>query len=166
VRVVDAEGNDAEIGELVCRSPSVMLGYHREPERTEAALGAGWLHTGDIVRIDGDGNLFFHDRLTDMIKSGGMNVSSQEVERVLHAHPDVLRAAVVGRPDPYWSEAVTAFVIPRPGAEPDPAAVIAFCREQLAVFKVPKAVHVVAELPVDAQGKVLKRELRKSALPA
>jgi acyl-CoA synthetase (AMP-forming)/AMP-acid ligase II len=118
------------------------------------------------VRIDGDGNLFFHDRLTDMIKSGGMNVSSQEVERVLHAHPDVLRAAVVGRPDPYWSEAVTAFVIPRPGTEPDPAAVIAFCREQMAVFKVPKAVHVVAELPVDAQGKVLKRELRKSALPA
>jgi acyl-CoA synthetase (AMP-forming)/AMP-acid ligase II len=166
VRVVDAEGDDAEVGELVCRSPSVMLGYHREPARTEAALRAGWLHTGDIVRIDGDGNLFFHDRLTDMIKSGGMNVSSQEVERVLHAHPDVLRAAVVGRPDPYWSEAVTAFVIPRPGAEPDPAAVIAFCREQLAVFKVPKAVHVVAELPVDAQGKVLKRELRKSALPA
>ena len=160
-RVVDAEGHDAEIGELICRSPSVMLGYHRDPERTEAALGSGWLHTRDIVRVDAEGNLFFQDRLTDMIKSGGMNVSSQEVERVLHTHPDVLRAAVVGRPDPYWSEAVTAFVVPRPGREPDPAAVITFCREQLAVFKVPKAVHVVAELPVDAQGKVLKRELRK-----
>ncbi|MDT7708328.1 MAG: hypothetical protein QOG20_3935 [Pseudonocardiales bacterium] len=164
-RVVDAEGNDAEVGELICRSPSVMLGYHRDPERTEAALGSGWLHTRDIVRVDADGNLFFQDRLTDMIKSGGMNVSSQEVERVLHTHPDVLRAAVVGRPDPYWSEAVTAFVVPRQGREPDPAAVIAFCREQLAVFKVPKAVHVVGELPVDAQGKVLKRELRKVELP-
>lgn len=166
VRVVDADGNDAEIGELICRSPSVMLGYHREPARTAEVLGGGWLHTGDIVRTDADGNLFFQDRRGDMIKSGGMNVSSQEVERVLHTHPDVLRAAVVGRPDPYWSEAVTAFVIPRPGATPDPAAVIGYCREQLAVFKVPKAVHLVGELPVDAQGKVLKRELRTVELPA
>jgi acyl-CoA synthetase (AMP-forming)/AMP-acid ligase II len=162
VRVVDEDGNDAELGELICRSPSVMLGYHRDPERTKAAFGSGWLHTGDIVRVDADGNLFFHDRLTDVIKSGGMNVSSQEVERVLHGHPDVLRAAVVGRPDPYWSEAVTAFVIPRPGALPDPDVVIAFCKQRLAGFKVPKAVHVVAELPVDAQGKILKRELRDS----
>ena len=160
VRVVDEDGDDAELGELICRSPSVMLGYHRDPERTAAVLGSGWLRTGDIVRVDAEGNLFFHDRRTDVIKTGGMNVSSQEVERVLHGHPEVLRAAVVGRPDPYWSEAVTAFVIPRPGAVPDPDAVIAFCRERLAVFKVPKAVHVVAELPVDAQGKILKRELR------
>ena len=160
VRVVDEDGADAELGELICRSPSVMLGYHRDPERTAAVLGSGWLHTGDIVRADAEGNLFFHDRRTDVIKTGGMNVSSQEVERVLHAHPEVLRAAVVGRPDPYWSEAVTAFVIPRPGAEPDPDAVVAFCRERLAGFKVPKAVHLVTELPVDAQGKILKRELR------
>ena len=160
VRVVDEDGNDAELGELICRSPSVMLGYHRDPERTKAALGSGWLHTGDIVRVDAEGNLFFHDRLTDVIKTGGMNVSSQEVERVLHAHPEVLRAAVVGRPDAYWAEAVTAFVIPRPDAVPDQDAVIAFCRERMAAFKVPKAVHVVAELPVDAQGKILKRELR------
>jgi acyl-CoA synthetase (AMP-forming)/AMP-acid ligase II len=160
VRVVDEAGADAEVGELICRSPSVMLGYHRAPEKTEAVLRDGWLHTGDIVRVDPEGNLFFHDRLTVMIKSGGMNVSSQEVERVLHAHPDVLRAAVVGRRDEYWSEAVTAFVVPRPGAAPDPAEVIAFCRERLAGFKTPKAVHVLAELPVDAQGKVLKRELR------
>ncbi len=159
-RVVDEDGNDAELGELICRSPSVMHGYHRDPERTAAVLGSGWLRTGDIVRIDADGNLFFHDRGSDVIKSGGMNVSSQEVERVLHGHPELLRAAVVGRPDPYWAEAVTAFVIARPGAAPDPDAVIAFCRERLAAFKVPKAVHVVAELPVDGQGKILKRELR------
>lgn len=166
IRVVDAEGDDAEIGELICRSPSVMLGYHRQDTRTEAALGSGWLHTGDIVRIDAAGNLFFHDRVTDMIKTGGMNVSSQEVERVLHAHPDVLRAAVVGLPDPYWSEAVTAFVVPRPGAAPGPDAVIAYCKEHLAGFKTPKAVHVVAELPVDAQGKILKRELRTAGFGA
>lgn len=161
VRVVDDSGADAEIGELICRSPSVMLGYHDDPERTAAVLASGWLHTGDIVRVDAEGNLFFHDRLTDMIKSGGMNVSSQEVERVLHAHPGVLRAAVVGRPDPYWSEAVTAYVVPRPGAAPDPDELIAFCRERLAGFKTPKAVHLLDALPVDVQGKVLKRELRR-----
>lgn len=165
-RVVDENGDDAEVGELICRSPSVMLGYHREPERTAAVLRDGWLRTGDIVRVDAAGNLFFADRKGDMIKSGGMNVSSQEVERVLHAHPAVLRAAVVGRPDPYWSEAVTAFVVVKPGESPDPAEVVAFCRERLATFKAPKAVHVVDALPVDAQGKVLKRELRKVELPA
>jgi acyl-CoA synthetase (AMP-forming)/AMP-acid ligase II len=165
IRVVDDEGQDAELGELLCRSPSLMLGYHRDPERTAAALADGWLHTGDIVRIDAGGHLYFHDRLTDVIKSGGMNVSSQEVERVLHAHPDVLRAAVVGRPDPYWSEAVTAFVVPRPDATPDPDGIIAFCKERLASFKTPKAVHVVDVLPVDAQGKILKRDLRARELP-
>ncbi|QJY47329.1 class I adenylate-forming enzyme family protein [Pseudonocardia broussonetiae] len=165
-RVVDENDDDAEVGELICRSPSVMLGYHREPERTAAVLRDGWLRTGDIVRVDDAGNLFFADRKGDMIKSGGMNVSSQEVERVLHTHPAVLRAAVVGRPDPYWSEAVTAFVVVKPGESPDPAEVVAFCRERLATFKAPKAVHLVDALPVDAQGKVLKRELRKVELPA
>jgi acyl-CoA synthetase (AMP-forming)/AMP-acid ligase II len=160
VRVVDAGGADAETGELLCRSPSVMLGYLDDPERTAAVFDGGWVHTGDMVRIDGEGNLFFADRIKDVIKSGGMNVSSQEVERVLHTHPGVLRAAVVGMPDPYWSEAVTAFVIPGDGASPDPAALIAYCRERLAVYKVPKAVHLVEELPTDPQGKVLKRVLR------
>jgi len=107
-----------------------------------------------------DPNLFFHDRLKDMIKSGGMNVSSQEVERVLHTHPDVLRAAVVAMPDPYWSEAVTAFVIPVPNTTPDPDEIIAFCRAHLAAYKVPKSVYLLDELPLDAQGKILKRELR------
>ncbi len=160
IRVVDADGHDAEIGELLCRTPSVMLGYFKDPERTEAVFDGEWVRTGDMVRVDGDGNLFFHDRVKDMIKTGGMNVSSQEVERVLHAHPDVARAAVVGLPDDYWSEAVTGFVIPRDGASAEPAAVIDFCRGQLAPYKVPKAVHVVDEFPVDPQGKILKRRLR------
>ncbi|MHA6797480.1 class I adenylate-forming enzyme family protein (plasmid) [Pseudonocardia bannensis] len=160
IKVVDAEGNDAEIGELLCRTPSAMLGYLDDPERTAETFRDGWVHTGDMVRIDADGNLFFYDRLKDMIKSGGMNVSSQEVERVVHSHPDVLRAAVVGMPDPYWSEAVTAFVIPQDGHGVTSEAIIAHCKEHLASYKVPKAVHIVEELPVDPQGKILKRQLR------
>ncbi len=165
-RVVDPLGNDAEIGELICRSPSVMLGYHKDPERTSAVLRDGWLHTGDIVRIDGDRNMFFYDRSKDVIKSGGMNVSSQEVERVLQSHDGVLRAAVVGVRDDYWSELVTAFVIRKPESDVDADELREFCRGQMAVFKVPKAIHVVEEFPTDAQGKVLKRELRKIATPA
>lgn len=164
-RIVTPDGTDAapgEPGELWCRSPSVMLGYFKDPERTAAVFSAdGWLRTGDIVRADTAGNLFFADRAKDMIKSGGFNVSSQEVERVLHAHPDVLRAAVVGRPDEYWSEAVTAFVILRPESVVGPAELVAHCRERLASYKAPKAVHVVDAFPIDGQGKVLKRELRR-----
>jgi acyl-CoA synthetase (AMP-forming)/AMP-acid ligase II len=161
VRVVGADGEEAESGELLCRSPSVMLGYFKDPERTAEVLRDGWVHTGDIVRQDADGNLFFLDRLKDMIKTGGLNVSSQEVERALQAHPDVVRAAVVGLPDDYWSEAVTAFVVPRPGATVTGEDLRAHCKESMAGYKVPKAVHLVAELPVDPQGKLLKRELRR-----
>jgi acyl-CoA synthetase (AMP-forming)/AMP-acid ligase II len=162
IRVVDEDDNDAEVGELICRTPSAMLGYLDDPERTAEVFRGGWVRTGDMVRVDAYGNLFFHDRIKDVIKTGGMNVSSQEVERVLHAHPAVLRAAVVGMPDPYWSEAVTAFVIPRGDADRD--ALLAHCKEHLASYKVPKAVHLVDELPVDPQGKVLKRKLRDAAL--
>lgn len=164
-RVVDPLGNDAEIGELVCRSPSVMLGYHRQPERTSEAMRDGWLHTGDIVRVDAERNMFFYDRSKDVIKSGGMNVSSQEVERVLQQHDGVLRAAVVGVPDDYWSEKVVAFVIAKPGSDLTPEELEEFCRARMAVFKVPKSIDVVADFPTDPQGKVLKRELRRSAAP-
>lgn len=160
IRVVDAEDDDAEVGELICRSPSAMLGYLDDPERTAAVFRDGWVRTGDMVRIDAEGNLFFHDRLKDMIKTGGMNVSSQEVERVVHEHAGVERAAVVGLPDPYWSEAVTAFVVARQGCEPTAEELVAHCRARLAAYKVPKAVHLVSELPVDPQGKILKRRLR------
>jgi acyl-CoA synthetase (AMP-forming)/AMP-acid ligase II len=164
VRVVGADGADAATGELWCRSPSVMRGYYRDPERTAQVLADGWVHTGDIVRTDGEGNLFFLDRRKDMIKSGGMNVSSQEVERVLHAHPGVARAAVVGVADERWSEAVTAFVVLEAGAVVDAPALQAHCAEHLARYKVPKVVHLVDALPVDGQGKILKRELRSLAL--
>ena len=161
VRVVGADGEESGTGQLLCRSPSVMRGYFKDPERTAEVLRDGWVHTGDIVRQDEQGNLFFLDRLKDMIKTGGLNVSSQEVERALQAHPDVVRAAVVGLPDDYWSEAVTGFVVVRPGAAITGEELRGHCRESMAAYKVPKAVHVVDELPVDPQGKLLKRELRR-----
>lgn len=161
VRVVGADGTDSETGELICRSPSVMLGYYKDPERTAEVLRDGWVHTGDIVRVDDAGNLFFLDRNKDMIKTGGLNVSSQEVERALQNHPDVVRAAVVGLPDDYWSEAVTAFVVVTEGAQVDEEQLREHCRTQIARYKVPKAVNLVTELPVDPQGKLLKRELRR-----
>jgi acyl-CoA synthetase (AMP-forming)/AMP-acid ligase II len=163
VRVVDSDGNDAVRGELVCRTPGVMAGYYKNPERTEEVLRDGWLHTGDLVRIDSDGNLYFEDRVKDMIKSGGMNVSSVEIERIIYQHPAVLEVAVVGLADEYWSQAVTAFVVPRSGAKLELDDLIAFCRQQLAPYKVPKAVHVVEALPKDTQGKILKRELRAAS---
>lgn len=160
IRVVDGNGDDAEVGELLARSPSTMLGYLDDPERTAATIRDGWLHTGDMVRIDDDGNLFFYDRVKDMIKTGGMNVSSQEVERVLFDHPAVVECGVVGLPDEYWSEAVTAFVVLADDAEATGEEIIAHCKEAMAGYKVPKAVHVVDALPRDTQGKLLKRELR------
>ncbi len=166
VRVVDPDGNDVSEGELICRSPGVMRGYHRNPEKTAEVLRDGWLHTGDNVRIDESGNLFFMDRQKDMIKTGGMNVSSVEVERVLYQHPSVLEVAVVGVADDYWSQLVTAFVVLRRGAVIDVELLRSFCKEQLAGYKVPKAVHVVEALPKDTQGKILKRELRLGSLPA
>lgn len=163
VRVVDENDVDTTEGELICRSPGVMQGYHKNPDKTAEVFRNGWLHTGDNVRVDEHGNLFFMDRQKDMIKTGGMNVSSVEVERVLYQHPDVLEVAVVGVADEYWSQVVTAFVVARPGHEIDPGAVREFCREQLAAYKVPKSVEVVEALPKDTQGKILKRELRLQA---
>ncbi|MFJ9893161.1 class I adenylate-forming enzyme family protein [Streptomyces sp. NPDC091280] len=161
-RVVGPDGQDAEIGELWCRSPSAMVGYYKEPEKTAAVMRDGWIHTGDIVRVDADRNLFFYDRSKDVIKTGGLNVSSQEVERVLQRHPAVLRSAVVGLPDDYWSEVVTAFVILQDGAGVAESDLIAHCKASMASYKAPKSVRIVEAFPTDAQGKVLKRELRAS----
>ncbi len=162
LRVIDDAGNDAAEGELICRSPGVMRGYHKNPEKTAEVLRDGWLHTGDNVRVDEAGNLYFMDRQKDMIKTGGMNVSSVEVERVLYQHGAIMEAAVVGVADDYWSQLVSAFVVPRKDQTIDPEEVRAFCKEHLAGYKVPKVVHVVDALPKDTQGKILKRELRRA----
>lgn len=160
VRVVDEEDRDSAVGELIVRSPAVMAGYLDDPRGTAAVTRDGWLRTGDLVEIDEHQNLFFLDRRKDVIKTGGMNVSSLEVEQVLMTHPAVVESAVVGLPDPTWSEAVTAFVVVAEGTAVDPEDLRLHCRHVLSPHKVPKAVHLVTALPRDSQGKLRKRLLR------
>jgi acyl-CoA synthetase (AMP-forming)/AMP-acid ligase II len=147
-------------GEIVLRGPKVFPGYWRDAEATEAAFAGGWFHTGDIGLRDEDGYLFIVDRLKDMIVSGGENIASSEVERVLYEHEAVLEAAVVGRPDERWGETPVAFVVLREDTSATADELIGHCRGQLARYKVPKAVTFLDALPRNPSGKVLKRELR------
>lgn len=164
IRVVDEDGHDSEIGELLCRSPGTMAGYYRQPDLTAEAIVSGWLHTGDIVRVDEDLNVFFLDRRKDIIKTGGMNVSSAEVETVLRGHPMLSDAAVVGRPDPEWSEIVYAFVELASGETWDEELIRKYCGDRLAHYKRPKIYETIDSLPTDEQGKIRKRELRTHLL--
>jgi len=147
-------------GELVVRGPNVFPGYWRNPEATTAAFADGWLLTGDVAERDGDGYYRIVGRLKDMVISGGENVYPAEIEDVLHAHPAVAEAAVIGVPDERWGEVCLAFVVLRPGADADADELLAHCRNHLARFKVPKAVHFVEALPRSGMNKVLKDELR------
>jgi len=149
-----------ERGEVVLRGPKVFKGYWRDQEATNTAFAGGWFHTGDIGVRDEDGYLYIVDRLKDMIVSGGENIASSEVERVLYEHESVVEVAVVGRPDDRWGELPVAYVVLRAGATTTPDEFIEHCRGQLARFKVPKDVMFVDELPRNPSGKVLKRELR------
>jgi acyl-CoA synthetase (AMP-forming)/AMP-acid ligase II len=163
VRVVDDSGNDAVEGELIVRTPGAMAGYYKDPERTAEVVRDGWIHTNDMVRIDDEGNLYFVDRRNDVIKTGGMNVSSVEVERTLYGHPAVMEVAVVGLADPYWMQVVTAFVVPKgPADAVDVEEIRAFCKKTLAGYKIPKEIRLVSALPKDTQGKILKRHLRNA----
>jgi acyl-CoA synthetase (AMP-forming)/AMP-acid ligase II len=147
-------------GEIVMRGPKVFPGYWRDLEATAAAFAGGWFHTGDIGVRDEDGYLFIVDRLKDMIVSGGENIASSEVERVLYEHASVLEAAVVGRPDDRWGETPVAFVVVRDGAEVTAEELVEHCRARLARYKVPREVTFLDALPRNPSGKVLKRELR------
>jgi acyl-CoA synthetase (AMP-forming)/AMP-acid ligase II len=147
-------------GEIVMRGPKVFKGYWRDPDATATAFAGGWFHTGDIGVRDEDGYLFIVDRLKDMIVSGGENIASSEVERVLYEYDGVLEVAVVGRPDDRWGEVPEAFVVLRPDATPSPDALLEHCRGQLAKFKVPREITFLDALPRNPSGKVLKRELR------
>ncbi|MCW0215594.1 MAG: AMP-binding protein [Pseudonocardia sp.] len=160
--VVDELGEPVrgEPGEAVYRSPIMTAGYYRNPEATAEAFRGGWFHSGDSATIDDDGLRIMVDRYKDIVKSGGENVSSMRVESVLHEHPDVLKAAVIGLAHERWGEAVTAVVVPSPGASPVEADVIAFCKERLAGFEVPKAIVIADALPETVGGKVLKYRLR------
>ena len=166
--VVDEAGRSqpaGETGEIVHRSPHAMLGYWRDPDRTAQAFAGGWFHSGDLGVLDAEGYLTVVDRKKDMIKTGGENVASREVEEALYTHPAVAEAAVFGLPHPQWIEAVSAAVILRDGQAATPDELIAHCRQRLAAFKVPKHVVLVAELPKNASGKLLKRELRAAVTP-
>jgi fatty-acyl-CoA synthase len=149
-----------ERGEVVLRGPKVFTGYWRDPEATAAAFRGGWFHTGDIGVLDDDGFLSIVDRLKDMIVSGGENIASSEVERVLYEHDSVVEAAVVGRPDDRWGEVPVAFVVVGEAASVTPDELLEHCRVQLAKFKTPKDVVFIDALPRNPSGKVLKRELR------
>ncbi|GAC1589446.1 MAG: long-chain fatty acid--CoA ligase [Acidimicrobiales bacterium] len=162
-RVVDDNMNDVvigDIGELVVKGPQVMTGYWKRPDANEEAFAGGWFHTGDLAKWDNEGNLYIVDRKKDMIITGGENVYSREVEDVLYAHPAVAEAAVVGVPDETWGENIVAVVQLRPGATVEPAELIALCLDNLASFKKPKQIVFVDELPKNAAGKILKRQLR------
>jgi long-chain acyl-CoA synthetase len=166
LRIVDpatgAESATGETGEVWLRAPNVTPGYFNRPKETAAALTAdGWLRTGDGGYLDADGYLFLTDRIKDMIVSGGENVYPVEVEEALAQHPDVAEAAVIGVLDERWGETVKALVVVRPGSAPTADELIAFARERLAGYKLPRSVDFVEELPRTPSGKVLKRELRK-----
>ena len=164
IRIVDEAGNEVsrgDQGEIVVRGYNVTAGYFEDPEATAATIDAdGWLHTGDIGVMDEQGYIDITDRLKDMFIVGGFNAYPAEIENALLGHPGVAQCAVVGVPDERMGEVCHAFVIARPGADVDPDEVIAWSRERMANYKVPRAVNVVDALPTNASGKVLKYELR------
>ena len=163
-RIADEHGNAlkaGEIGEIELRGPIIMAGYWNRPEATaETIRSDGWLRTGDAGFMDEDGFFFVHDRVKDMIVSGGENVYPAEVENAIQGCPGVADVAVIGVPDDRWGEAVKAIVVASPGERPDPADIIAWARQRIAGFKAPKTIDFIDALPRNPSGKVLRRELR------
>jgi fatty-acyl-CoA synthase len=163
-RVTDADGHDVGpggVGELLLRGESVMKGYWNKPAETVAAMRDGWLHTGDLARVDADGYLTLVDRLKDMIITGGHNVYSVEVEAAIAAHPDILDVAVVGRPHPDYGESIVAVITPRDGASITLDDIRAFLRDRLTGYKIPHDV-VLGTIPRNPSGKILKHKLRET----
>ena len=165
--IVEESGRFADpggTGEIVARGANIMRGYWNRPEEIAATLKGGWLHTGDIGRLDDQGYLYVLDRKKEMIKSGGENVYTPEVEGILYAHPSVLEASVVGLPDPLWGERVAAFVVARSGMQLSQAEISQWCRERLAGFKCPRTIFVMDSLPKSGAGKIQKRRLIELAV--
>jgi acyl-CoA synthetase (AMP-forming)/AMP-acid ligase II len=162
--IMDANGTllpQGEEGEIVYRGPHTLTGYLDNPEATDAAFAHGWFHSGDIGRFDADGILWFTDRRKDVIKTGGENVASIEVEKALYAaDTGIAEAVVVGLPHERWTEAVTAIVVPAPGAQVDERELLSRVRAHLDPYKVPKAIITVEELPKTSTGKIQKNVLR------
>ena len=162
-RVVDTIGNEVEsggVGELILRGETIMKGYWNKPVETTETIRDGWLHTGDLARIDADGYMTLVDRLKDMIITGGENVYSVEVESALAAHPDIADVAVVGRPHPDFGESIVAVVTPRDGARVTLEDVKTFCADRIARYKIPRDL-VVGTIPRNPSGKILKHQLRE-----
>ena len=163
VRIVGDDDNElprGDVGEIVVRGPTVMQGYWNRPEETADALRGGWMHTGDLGRMDAAGYVTVVDRLKDMIITGGENVYSAEVENVISTHPAVAAVAVVGRPDERWGERVHAVIVLRPGVQAVQSDIDAHCRAGLAGYKIPRSMEFVDALPLSGAGKVLKTALR------
>ena len=150
-----------EVGEIVIKGDFVMKGYWNRPDATEEAMRNGYFHTGDAGYFDEEGFLYIHDRVKDMIVSGGENVYPAEVENALFGHPDVADVAVIGVPDERWGEAVKALVVPQPGTSPEPAELIAYARERIAAYKAPKTVDFIEVMPRNPSGKILRKDLRE-----
>jgi long-chain acyl-CoA synthetase len=163
-RIVDVETGETEMpvgqsGELIVKGPQVMKGYLNMPEETARTLEDGWLHTGDVAKIDEDGYFYIVDRKKDMIVASGYNVYPREVEEVLFEHPDVAEAVAIGVPDDYRGESVKAFIVKRLGATTTEEEILAFCKERLAPYKAPRTVEFRDDLPKSAVGKLLRRVL-------
>lgn len=165
LKVVDYEGRElapGEVGEVVIRSAHNMAGYWKQPEETARAIDAeGWLRTGDAGYTDADGYLYIHDRVKDMIISGGENVYPAEVESAIYGHPQVADVAVIGVPDEKWGEAVKAIIVLKPGQAADRDSIVAWARQRVAGFKIPKSIDFVEALPRNPSGKLLRRKLRE-----
>ncbi|UFJ42597.1 acyl-CoA synthetase [Brevibacillus humidisoli] len=163
-KIVDDDGVEVPpgtIGEIVHRTSHAMLGYFRDEEKTQAAFKGGWFHSGDLGIMDEEGYITIVDRKKDMIKSGGENVASREVEEIIYQNPKVSEVAVIGVPHPYWIEAVTAVVVPKAGESLTADEILAFCKERISSFKAPKYAIIADQLPRNPSGKILKRELRE-----
>ena len=164
VRIVGDAGQEVrqgEAGEILVRAPNVAKGYHNRPEENAAAFRDGWLHTGDVGRIDEDGYLFVLDRKKEMVITGGENVYTSEVEAAIHQHPGVHEAAVVGVPDDEFGEALFAVIVPATGKTLTEEEVITHCRGRIGGYKIPRKMAFVDELPKSTMGKVLKSDLRR-----
>jgi fatty-acyl-CoA synthase len=163
---VTPDGNEVahdgvSMGEILARGDGVMEGYWHQPDGTKAAMAGGWFHTGDIATVDANNYLQIVDRKKDIIISGGENISSLEVERVLLAHPSVYEAVVIPVPDEKWGEAPKALVVLKLGARATAAELIEFCRAHLAHYKCPHSIDFLESLPKTGTGKLLKRELKQ-----
>lgn len=164
VRIVDDQDRDlsaGEVGEVICRGPNVMKGYYKDEEATREALRGGWLHTGDLARMDEEGFIYIVDRKKDMIISGGENIYPREIEEILYSHPKIEDAAIVGVPDPLWGESVRAIIVLKKGETMTEEEVIEYCKSHLASYKKPRSVEFVESLPRNPSGKVLKTVLRE-----